>query len=84
MHSALQSVLCTYMAKERNKVLRQEFGAQETNKKLLAKEYSRLKIWVDEVKVTMKETLEFMDKLQAELNEANASNLILENWAKTN
>lgn len=63
MHSALQSVLCTYMAKERNKVLRQEFGAQETDRRLLVEECLRLKTRVDEVEGTMKETLELVDKL---------------------
>lgn len=43
----------------------------------------RLKTWVDEVEGTMKETLESVDKLQADLSDANASNLVLENRAKT-
>lgn len=46
-------------------------------------ECSRLKARVDEVESTMKETLESMDKLQAELSEANASKLFLKNRAKT-
>lgn len=38
IHSAIESVLCAYMAKEHNKALRREFGAQETNKNLLLRE----------------------------------------------
>lgn len=45
------------MAKERHKVLRQEFGANKTDRRLLAEEYSRLKFRVNEVEGTMKETL---------------------------
>lgn len=42
IHSALESAFRSYMAKERNKVLGQDFGAQETERRLLAKECSRL------------------------------------------
>lgn len=41
-----------------------------------------MKAQVNEVEDTMKETLESMDKLQANLNEANASKLALETRAK--
>lgn len=53
------------------------------DRRLLVKEFSRLKTWVDKVKGTMKETVELVDKLQTELNEANASKLVLKNRAKT-
>lgn len=56
---------------------------KKEDRRLLAEECSRLKARVNEVKGTIKETLESMDKLQAERNEANASKLVLENRAKT-
>lgn len=37
-----------------------------------SKEYSRLKVRVAEVESTMKETLEFVDKLRVDLDEAIA------------
>lgn len=83
MHFALEGALCAYMAKEHYKTLRQEFSTKETNRRLLAEACSRLKAQVNEVEGIMKETLESMDKLQAELNEANASKLVLENQAET-
>lgn len=43
MHPTLESAFCAYIAKECNKVLRREFGTQEIDRKLLAKECSRLK-----------------------------------------
>lgn len=46
-------------------------------------ECSRLKAWVIEVEGTMRETLESMDKLQADLNEALTSNLGLEHRVKS-
>lgn len=63
MHPDLQSALYAYMAKERNKVLRWEFGAQEMDKRLLAEECSRLKTRVVKVEGTMRETLELVNKL---------------------
>lgn len=45
----------------------------------MVKECSRLKTWIDEVEGTIKEILELVDKFQAELNEARASKLVLEN-----
>lgn len=71
------------MAKEHHKTLRQEFGTQEADRRLLVKECSRLKTRVDKVEGTMKETLELVDKLQAELDEAHACKLVLENRTKT-
>lgn len=53
----MESALCTYLAKERNKVLRRGFRAQETYKNLLQEECVRLKAQVSEVKNTMKKTL---------------------------
>lgn len=50
---------------------------------LLAKECSSLKARVTEAEGTMKETLESMDKLQANLELAFASNLGLEGEAKS-
>lgn len=44
---------------------------------------SRQKAWVTEVENTMKETLKFVDKLQVDLDEANATEATLEGWAKT-
>lgn len=35
MHSSMESILYAYIAKERNKVLRLEFRAQEIDKSLL-------------------------------------------------
>lgn len=82
IHSAMESALYPYMAKERNKTLRQEFEAQEKNKNLLQEECLRLKARVEEVETTVKETLEFVDKLQANLDEANISKLAFEDRAK--
>lgn len=48
-----------------------------------SKEYSRLKVRVAEVESTMKETLEFVDKLRVDLDEAIALKEGLENWAKS-
>lgn len=79
----MKSVLCAYIAKKRRKALSREFGAQETDIRLLADECSRLKTRVNEVESTMKETLELVDKLQLELGEVNASKLTLENWEKS-
>lgn len=45
------------------------------DRRLLVEECSRLKAQVAEVEGTMKETLESMDKLQADLDEAIASKL---------
>lgn len=36
-------------------------------------------VWVKEVENTMKEMLEFVDKLQEDLDEGNTSKLVLEN-----
>lgn len=83
IHSAMKSVLCTYLAKERNKALRREFGAQKIDKNLLQKEYLRLKARITEVENTMNETLKSVDKLQANLDETNTSKLALENQTKT-
>lgn len=44
---------------------------------------SRLKTRIDKVEGIMKETLGSMDKLQAELNEANTCKVVLENQGKT-
>lgn len=82
IHSALEGAFCTYMAKEWHKALRQEFGANETDKRLLIKEHLRLNAHIDEVEGTMKETLELVDKLWVDLDEANASKLGLENRTK--
>lgn len=71
------------MAKERNKALRWKFRAQETDKGLLQEECSRLKARVNEVEGAMKETLEFVNKLQVDLEQANTSKSILRNRAKT-
>lgn len=54
--------------------MRREFGVNE-----MVKESSRLKTQVNEVEGIMKETLELVDKFQADLDEANASKLVLEN-----
>lgn len=73
MHFALESALYAYMAKERNKFLKWEFGAQEIDRRLLAEEYSRLKTQVDEMEGMMKETMESVDKIQVDRGEADAS-----------
>lgn len=52
IHSAMESALCAYMAKEQNKALRWEFEAQKMD---------RLKAWVEEVENTVKETLESVE-----------------------
>lgn len=41
-----------------------------------------MKAWVKEVESMMKETLESVDKLQIDLDQANTSKLALENRAK--
>lgn len=71
VHSAMESVLRAYIAKERDKALRRKFGAQEANRNFLREKYSRLKTRVEEVDDTIKETLKSVDKLQADLDEAN-------------
>lgn len=73
-HSTMESVLCAYMAKEHNKALRREFGAKEMDKNLLQKECLRLKTQVDKVEGTMKETLESVDKLQADASRSAFEN----------
>lgn len=70
------------MAKEWHKSLRQDFGANEMDRRLLIKECSGLKARVNEVEGTIKEILESVDKLQPTMDEANASKLGLKNWAK--
>lgn len=83
MHFTLEGDLCTYVAKEYPKALRREFGANKTDRKLLDEECSTLKARVNEVKVTIKETLELVDKLRVDLDEANASKLGLEDRVKS-
>lgn len=83
MHSTIESALYAYMVKKYNKALRQEYRVQETDKTLLREECSMLKARVNKVEGTMKEILESMDKLQMDLNEANASKLGLENRAES-
>lgn len=78
IHSTLEGALCTYVAKERYKALRREFGANYTDRRLLAKECSRLNARVTKVESIMKETLEFVNKLWADLDEAITSKLGLE------
>lgn len=56
IHSALKGALCTYMAKERFKALRREFGVNKTDRGLLAGECPRLKARVVAVEGTIKET----------------------------
>lgn len=63
IHSAMETALYAYMAKERDKALRREFGAQETNKNHLQEECSMLKARVTEVESTIREILESLDKL---------------------
>lgn len=82
IHSARKSALCAYIAKERNKGLRIEYGAQEIDKNLLQEKCSRLKAWVAEMENTMKETLESINKLQADLDEGNAAKASLKNRAQ--
>lgn len=48
----------------------------------MQEECSRLKAQVEEVEVTMKETLELVNKLQADLGEANTLRLASESRAK--
>lgn len=71
------------MAKKRDKALRREFGTQETDKNLLQEKCARLKARIEELKNTMKEMLESVKKLQADLDEAYTSKLASENQAKT-
>lgn len=49
----------------------------------MAKECSRLKAWVAEVEGIIREILESVDKFQADLDEALAFNLGLENQVKS-
>lgn len=83
IHSAMECALSAYLANERDKGLRREFGEQETNKNFLQEECLRLKARASKIKNTMKETLESVDKLQTDLDEANAAKLALENRAKS-
>lgn len=83
MYFSLESALCVCVAKKHHKTLRREFGTRETDKRLLMEECSRMKVRIDEVEGTIKETLESMDKLPAKLNEANASKLVVEHRAKS-
>lgn len=76
---AMESALCSYIAKECDKALQRESDAQEIGKNLLQEEFSRLKAQAEEVKNTMKETLKSVAKLQVDLNEANTSKLTYEN-----
>lgn len=78
----MEITLCAYMAKKRNKSLRRDFKAEETDKSLLQEECSRLKARVKKVENIIKETLESIDKLQTDLDEANTSKSALENQAK--
>lgn len=71
------------MAKERFKVLGWKFGANKMHKRLLTEECSSLKTQVGKVEGTIKETLEFMEKLQADLDTALASNLGLKGQTKS-
>lgn len=83
IHSAMESALCAYLAKKRNKALKREFGAHEMDINHLQEKCTKLKARVTEVENTMKETLEFIDKLQTDLDLANAANATIENRAKT-
>lgn len=83
IHSVLEGALCAYVLKEQFRTLRLEFGANETYRELLDEECSTLKSWMAKVEGAMKETLEFMDKLQVDLDAALASKLGLENRAKS-
>lgn len=76
-------MLCPPTANEHNKGLRKVFGSQEIDKNLLQEEYLRLKAWVFKVKNPMKETLEWIEKLQTDLDEANTAKATLENQFKT-
>lgn len=77
IHFTMESALCKYLAKERNKALRRELEAWEIDKNLLQEECLWLKARIMKVENTMKETLESLDKLQADLDEANTSKLAL-------
>lgn len=83
IHSAMESALCAYLAKKRNKALKREFGAHGMDINHLQEKCTKLKARVTEVENTMKETLEFIDKLQTDLDLANAANATIENRAKT-
>lgn len=83
IHSAMESALCAYLAKKRNKALKREFGAHEMDINHLQEKCTKLKARVTEVENTMKETFEFIDKLQTDLDLANAANATIENRAKT-
>lgn len=82
IHSIMEYVLSIYLAKEHDKGLRREFGAQEGERNLMQKDCHRLKARITEVENTMKEMLESVDKLQADLDEANAVKDNLEDRAK--
>lgn len=72
-----------YLAKERDKALKRDYRLLERENNLLLKKGQRLKARVEEVEGTMKETLEFVDKLKADLNKANAVKAILDARAKS-
>lgn len=74
--------LSVYPAKERDKAFRREFGALKGERNLLLEKGQLLKARVKEVEGTMKETLEFMDKFQSDLDEANATKVALKTEAK--
>lgn len=72
-----------YLAKEQDKALKRDYRLLERDNNLLLKKGQRLKARVEEVEGTMKETLEFVDKLKADLNKANAAKAILDARAKS-
>lgn len=78
IHSAMECIWSIYLAKECNKGLRRMFKAQEWERNFLQEDCQWLKARVFEVKNTMKETLESVDKLQAELNKTNVRKADLE------
>lgn len=62
--------------------MRRNYGSLEIEKNLHLEENQRLKAWVKEVEITVKETLKSMDKLQVDLDQANSLMTKLEAKAK--
>lgn len=58
IHFTMENAMSAYLAKEQNKVLRREFGAQEIDKNLLQDECLRLKAQVTKIENAAKAILE--------------------------
>lgn len=67
---AMESILSCYLARDKDRELRWHCGVLDTAKNILGEENQRLKTLVEEIETMMKETLELVDKLHSDLDEA--------------